>query len=356
MSLSRLSRIQQYLSEQGIGAFLVSSLLNVRYLSGYTGSSARLLITPNDAYIITDSRYEMQVCIECTDYTLVLINGQWEATAVTLIRDLNPGIAAFEGDALNYFEWRSISSALLDTKLLPADNYITRMRLIKDDDEIDLIRKAAQIVDAAYNRITSFIKEGITERELSAEIDCELRRNGAIKEGADTIAISGPRSALIHGKATDRVITNGDLVLMDFSANYEGYHSDITRTVVIGQSDSRQEEVYNIVLEAQKLAISLIKPGVAGYDIDAAARKYITERGYGEYFSHGLGHGLGLHIHDSPAFSRYSTLILEKGIAATVEPGIYIPEWGGIRLEDDILVTDSGCEVLTAAPKSIKFD
>ena len=354
MTDSRLGSIQQHLSEQGVGAFLVTNLLNVRYLSGYTGSSARLLITPDEAYIITDSRYEIQVCIECANYTLALIDGQWEATAVTLIRGINPDIAIFEGDSLNYFEWCSITSALPDTKLLPADNHISKMRLIKDANEIILTRKAAQIVDATYDRIVSFIREGITERDLSAEIDCELRRNGALKEGADTIAISGPRSALIHGKASDRVIGKGDLVLMDFSANYDGYHSDITRTVLLGEPNSRQEEIYNIVLESQRLAISMIKPGVAGYDIDAAAREYITDHGFGPYFSHGLGHGLGLHIHDSPAFSRYSTLILEAGMVATVEPGIYIPEWGGIRLEDDILVTDSGCEILTAATKSIR--
>ncbi|MHB1457275.1 MAG: M24 family metallopeptidase [Armatimonadota bacterium] len=355
MTLSRLVRVKKYLLEQKIDAILVSNLLNVRYLSGYTGSSARLLITPDDAYIITDSRYEMQVCIECADYTLVLIDGQWETTAVALIKDLSLKIVVFEGDSLSYSEWYSISSALQDTKVLPADNYIAKMRLVKDDDEINLIRKAAHIVDATYAEITSFICDGITEQELSVEIDCELRRNGAVKEGADTIAISGPRSALIHGKATDRIIRKGDLVLMDFSANYEGYHSDITRTVLIGEPDSRQEEIYSIVLEAQKLAINMIKPGIAGYDVDAAARDYIIEHGYGDYFSHGLGHGLGLHIHDSPAFSRYSKLILEKGIVATVEPGIYIPEWGGIRLEDDILVTDSGCEILTAAPKSIRL-
>lgn len=355
MTACRLGRVQQYLAEQGIGALLVSNLLNVRYLSGYTGSSARLLITPDESYIITDSRYEIQICIECQNYSLVLIDGQWEASAIALFRELNPRIAVFEGDALNYLEWQSISSALPDTKLLTADNHIARMRLIKDAGEINLIRKAAQIVDTVYDNIVSFIKAGITEKELSAEIDCELRKNGAEKEGADTIAISGPRSALIHGKATDRVISDGEIVLMDFSANYDGYHSDITRTVVVGKPDFHQEDLYRIVLEAQSIAIDMIKPGVAGYDVDAAARKYISDNGYGEFFSHGLGHGLGLHIHDSPAFSKYSTLILEKGITATVEPGIYIPEWGGIRIEDDILVTDSGCEILTAAPKSIRL-
>lgn len=356
MANCRLNEIQRHLSESGIEAFLVSDLLNVRYLSGYTGSSARLLITPDDAYIITDSRYEMQTAIECADFTLVLIDGQWEATAVTLIKDIDPKTAVFEGNALNYLEWYSITSALPDTKLLPADNFIAQLRLIKSPDEIDLTRKAAKIVDATFMSIIPFIKEGITERDLSVEIDCELRRNGAFKEGADTIAISGPRSALIHGKASDRVICKGDLVLMDFSANYDGYHSDITRTIVAGEPDSKQVEIYNIVLEAQRLAIDMIKPGVAGYDVDAVAREYIASKGYGEYFCHGLGHGLGLHIHDSPAFSRYSKLILEEGMIATVEPGIYICEWGGIRLEDDILVTESGCEILTSAPKSIRLN
>lgn len=351
-SYPRIDKLRNHLSKTNIDAIIVTNPLNVRYLSGYTGSSGRLVISEDDLYIISDSRYELQCAVESPHFKLALMSSQWEASAVEIIHRLKPSTVSFEADSITFEEWNHLSQALTDIQLIPADNYISSMRLIKDEDEISLMRKAVNIADMAFSNILNFLSNDITEKELTAEIDCELRRCGADRESFDTITISGIRTAFIHGQATDKRIQTGDLVLMDFGARYQGYNSDITRTVVIGEPTKEQIDIYDIVLQAQMLAIEAIKPGVSGCDIDAIARNFISDKGYGDFFGHGLGHGLGLHIHDSQAFSKFSALILEPGIIATVEPGIYIPNWGGIRIEDNILVTESGYEILTQSPKS----
>ena len=191
----------------------------------------------------------------------------------------------------------------------------------------------------------------MTERAIALEIDCFMRRNGAEESAFETLVAEGERAALPHAKPTDRPIREGEFVLMDFGARVDGYHSDITRTLLLGTPDDRRQQVYDIVLEAQRRAIEAIRPGRQGSQVDAVARSYITEQGYGEYFGHGLGHGLGLEVHDGRILTKTSEIVLRPGMIVTVEPGIYIPGWGGVRIEDDVLVTESGCEVLTSAPR-----
>ncbi|MHB0998042.1 MAG: M24 family metallopeptidase [Armatimonadota bacterium] len=351
LKASRQKRLWDSISDYNLDAVIITDLLNVRYISGYTGSFAKLFVNDKDYYILTDARYTEQVKIECPEYEHILLESEWVPYAIDMMRKTGAVRVGFEGFAVNYNEWNMIHSALPEVDLIPIGNPVGDLRQIKDNYEIAIIRKAAQIVDAAYLSILDIIQPGITEAQLTSEIDCALRRAGANKEGFDTIVVSGPRSALIHGKCTDRIIDRGDLVLMDFGANYQGYNSDITRTVVCGEPDVKQVDIFNIVLDAQSKAIDAIRPGVTGKDIDTVAREYITDKGFGSYFCHGLGHGLGLEVHDGRAFSKLSDIILEEGFVATVEPGIYLPGWGGIRIEDDILVTDSGCEILTFAPK-----
>ena len=351
--LSRVERLRGEMTARGLDAFLVTDLLNVRYLSGFTGSYAFALITADDAILLTDFRYAEQSAEECPGLYLELVESHWVPGAVRAVERAAVKSIAFESHALSYHHWNELSAAIPDVRLVPEENLVGRLRHVKEAAEVDLIREAVRIADLAYEHIAGFLKPGLSEREVAIELDHFMRVNGADKEGFDTIVASGPRSALPHGKSSDRVIAEGDLVVLDFGAACKGYHSDITRTIMLGAPDEKQSVVYDIVLDAQAKAIAAIGPGLAGGDIDSVAREHIAEQGYGEYFGHGLGHGLGLDVHDGSILGRGSEIMLEAGMVVTVEPGIYIPGWGGVRIEDDVVVTDSGCTVVTESPKML---
>jgi len=350
---SRLDRLRGEMASRNLDAFLVTDLLNVRYLSGFTGSYAFALITRDDAVLLTDFRYAEQSAEECPGLYLELVESHWVPGAQRAVERAGVKSVGFESHSLSYHHWSELSAAIPDIRLVPEEDLVGRLRLVKDEAETALIREAVRIADLAYAHIAKFIKPGLTERDVAAELDFFMRRNGADKEGFDTIVASGPRSALPHGKSSDRMISKGELIVLDFGAAFQGYHSDITRTFVLGPPDDRQDEIYGIVLEAQSKAISALRPGLLGGDVDSVAREYIAERGFGEHFGHGLGHGLGLDVHDGRVLARASEIMLEAGMVVTVEPGIYIPGWGGIRIEDDVLVTDSGAEVLTQSPRRL---
>ena len=341
---------------QELDGFLVTDLLNIRYISGFTGSYAVALIIHNSAFLLTDSRYAQQASEESPDFTLELIERGWTGPAKALIERLDLCRVGFEGHSLNHRDWRELSSGLPSRELVDAEDPIGRLRMVKDESELAAIREGVRIADLAYEHISRFIEPGMAERGVTVEFDCFMRKAGAEKEAFDTLVASGPRSALPHGKPTDRKIAEGELVLLDFGARWHGYHSDITRTVVLGKADSKQQEIYDIVLEAQAAGIHAIKSGIAGGEVDAIARKVIEEKDYGQYFGHGLGHGLGLDVHDGRILGKNSEIILEAGMVVTVEPGIYIPGWGGIRIEDDVLVTGSGSEVLTTSPRALSLE
>jgi Xaa-Pro aminopeptidase len=270
-----------------------------------------------------------------------------------LFQRLGSGVIGFEESAITYAEWRELDEALDGPELIPVENLIAKFRMIKSADEVAAIRKAARIADDAFAHISGMIRPGMTEREIALEIDCFVRRNGAEEVAFETLVAEGERSALPHAKPTDRQIREQEFVVLDFGARVDGYHSDITRTLLFGAPDERRQRVYDIVLEAQRRAIAAIKPGLQGSQVDAVARDYIAEQGYGEYFGHGLGHGLGLEIHDGRILTKKSEIVLRPGMIMTVEPGIYIPGWGGVRIEDDVLVTQRGSEVLTHSPRSL---
>ena len=230
---------------------------------------------------------------------------------------------------------------------------IEKLRMIKTDDEIRTIRRAAEIADEAFSHILTFIKPGVTELEVSNELEFFMRRLGASESSFDTIVASGKRSALPHGVATGKTIENGDMVTLDFGALYDGYVSDITRTVAVGEPTEELKKIYHIVLEAQMRACSALKPGMTGKEADAVARDYIKDHGYGEAFGHSTGHGIGLEVHEGPGLSFRSDTVLKPGMVVTVEPGIYVPGLGGVRIEDDVLITEDGCELLTSSPKEL---
>ncbi len=254
--------------------------------------------------------------------------------------------------SLSYGTYAELAQELPGVTLKPGKDLIGELRMVKDAGELERIRAAAAVTDACYSFVLGILRPGITEREVAVEIECFFRRNGAERESFETIVASGSLAASPHASATEKPIEAGDLVLMDFGAIWHGYAADITRTVAVGRADDRQREAYAAVLQAQEAAIQAIRPGVKGRDVDQVARDVVADRGFGDVcYAHGLGHSLGKHVHDGPALSRTSEVVLAPGMVITVEPGIYDPEWGGIRIEDDVLVTDTGCELLTHSAK-----
>ena len=352
----RVGKLREKLSQYELENLLVTDILNVRYLSGFTGSYAALLVTEEDVFLLTDFRYVEQVKQECPGVTLEIVERSWLPGVHQLAERMHIRSIGFEANALDYADWQTLSGSLPFTQLVPvSENPISELRMVKDAGELESIREAVRIADRTYEHVSGIIRPGISERDIAIAIECFMRKSGAEKEGFGTIVAAGARSALPHGKPTDARIREGEIVLMDFGCVWNGYHSDITRTNVIGLPDARQEEIYGIVLEAQSKAMQAIRPGILGRDIHAVAADYIASKGYGERFGHGLGHGLGLDIHDAKILSSQSNIALERNMVVTVEPGIYIPGWGGIRIEDDIVVTETGAEILTKSPRSLSL-
>lgn len=349
----RLAMLRDEMASRDLDAFLVTERLNVRYLSGFTGSYAVLVVLCDAAFLLTDSRYVEQATGETYGCTVEQIDLGFVPGVVDLFQRLGSAVIGFEESAMTYAEWRELDEAIGGVELIPVENLIAKFRMIKDDDEVSSIRKAAQLADEAFAHVSKIIRPGITEREVALEIDLFMRRNGAEEAAFETLVAEGERSALPHAKPTDRRIREGEFVVLDFGARVDGYHSDITRTLLSGAADEKRRQVYETVLEAQRRAISAVRPGLQGSQVDSVARDYIAEKGYGEYFGHGLGHGLGLEIHDGRILTKNSEIILRPGMVVTVEPGIYIPGWGGVRIEDDVLITSEGCEVLTCSPRAL---
>ena len=336
---------------KGIQSMLVTEIENVRYLTGFTGSWGACLVTLDGALFITDGRYTLQAGREVQGID-VRIERQNESSELSGALKATSGVLGFEADHVSVSRCKKLQEAA-GRDMEPTSGLVENLRRVKDSGEVALIEEAVHVVDATFGAIVPLIRAGTTERELAIEIDFTMRRFGADKEGFDTIAASGPNSAFPHHHPTNRAIQPGDFLKMDFGALRKSYNSDITRTVSVGQPSARQREIYSIVLDAQMKAIAAIRPGVKGKEIDAIAREVITAAGYGDCFNHGLGHSLGRTVHDGPGFSRTVEAELVPGMVLTVEPGIYIEGFGGVRIEDDIVVTEEGCSVLTGSSKEL---
>ena len=345
-----LQRIDTLFKSTGLrGAVLISGFANIFYYSGFTSEDAFLLITAEERYIITDSRYFIQAKLECPDFELIDIKKGWEYVfSLTQSEQIY-----FEEDSLNYGTYLKLSEKAQGKEFVPAQTRINLPRQRKDKRELEIIKEAEKIGDDAFSYVLNKIHPGIREKELAFELEMHMKKSGASGLAFDTIIASGVRSAMPHGAASDKEIKNGDLVTLDFGCRYKGYCSDMTRTVVIGKPEPKQREVYDIVLKAQTEAIKAIKLGVSCADIDKVARDIITEAGYGDNFGHSLGHSVGAEIHEMPVFSPKSTDILHNGNVLSVEPGIYIDGWGGVRIEDLMAVFDGEIINLTASPKEL---
>ena len=347
---ARIARLRALLSENLVDALLVTKEENVHYFSGFRGDSTALLVTPERLLLVTDSRYTEQAAVQAALYEVVEQRDGVYQKVAELAADVGVVSLAFEGGVLVYNHVVKLRGFLGDIPLDTPLN-LDSLRQVKDGDEIALIRRACKIADAGFAHIIAYIEPGMTELEVAAELEHYMRTLGSERPAFQTIIASGVRGSLPHGVASDKVIARGELVTMDFGAVCAGYHSDITRTICVGRADARQSELYDAVLTAQQRALAALRPGVTGIEVDRVARDYLAEHNLNQYFGHGLGHSLGLEIHEEPRLSKAGKDVLQPNMLITDEPGVYIPSWGGIRIEDTVLITVDGAEPLTRAPK-----
>lgn len=348
----KLTKLRELLKEQELDALLVTNEFNRRYMTGFTGTAGLALISADDAVFITDFRYTEQAEKEIEGFRIVQHTKTIIEEVATQVENMGLQTIGFEKDDLTFGVYE-LYNAQVKATLKPVSGLVEKLRMVKTEDELVILRQAAKIADNAFTHICTFIKPGVTELEVSNELEFAMRKQGATSSSFSIIVASGLRGALPHGVATDKVIESGDLVTLDFGALYEGYISDITRTVAVGEPSDKLKEIYEVTRVAQELAVEKIKPGMTGIEADAIARDYITSKGYGEAFGHSTGHGIGLEVHEGPGLSFRSETVLVPNMTVTVEPGIYLPGIGGVRIEDDIIMTEDGNVRLTHSPKEL---
>ncbi len=350
----KLQQLRKEMEQQNIEALLITSEFNLRYITEFTGSAGLALVTQEKAYFVTDFRYTEQASAQVKEFEVVQAKTNLLEEVAEITKSLALKSVSFEQDYVTFASYTQYTEKL-DAELKPASGLIEKIRMFKSAEEVEVLKAAAKIADDAFEYICTFIKPGMKEVEVSNELEFFMRKQGATSSSFDIIVASGNRSALPHGVASDKKIEEGDMVTLDFGALYNGYISDITRTIAVGEPSEKMKEVYQIVLDSQVLALEKIKPGMTGIEADAIARDYIKSKGYGEAFGHSTGHGIGLEVHEAPGLSSKSQTVLEPGMAVTVEPGIYLPGIGGVRIEDDILITESGNERLTHSTKELRI-
>lgn len=341
-----------------IDALLLTGTPNMRYAAGFTGEGY-VYLSGGRRIVVTDARYTAAACEECADCEVV----EWKkdgyyATLTALLQEDSVKRLGFEDSAMTVAFYNKINclfaeKGLRDVIFVPVQDKVDFYRAVKTEEEQKRIRRAEAIGDTAFSQIVEQLRPGMTEKQVAALLEFYMKEAGADGLSFDTIAASGHHSAMPHAIPTDKKLEEGEFLTMDFGCRYQGYCSDMTRTVVIGKADEKQKEVYEIVLRAQQTALAGIRPGMTGKEADTLARDVIEEAGYGKYFTHSLGHSLGLEIHESPNFSSREERLIEPGMVITVEPGIYIEGFGGVRIEDVVIITEDGCENITHSPKQL---
>jgi len=375
----RRDQLARALADEGLDAFLISGPVNVSYLTGFSGDSSHLVVCRDRAVLVSDSRYTAQIAEECPGLeTHIRPTAQKVLAAVAdTLAKLGHRRVGFESGALTVAEWEALGQLAPAIDWKGGADRVERLRIVKDETELRQIKEAIAIAERAYTVFCALLRPEDTEAELCDALEAYVRRAGGKGSSFPPIVAVGPRAALPHAPPTGRRVGEGELLLVDWGASGPFYKSDLTRvlntrrtaafagplTLPSPPSDGgegrvrgngggpRLEEVHAVVLRAQQKAIAAVRPGVKGEEVDAAARSTIAEAGYGDYFGHGLGHGIGLEVHEAPAVRPHSQTILQPGMVFTIEPGIYLPGWGGVRIEDDVLVTPDGCEVLTHLPR-----
>ncbi|WP_025026212.1 M24 family metallopeptidase [Caldalkalibacillus mannanilyticus] len=349
----RIEKLKGLFDQYQIDALLVTSDSNRRYMTGFTGTAGVALITMTESVFITDFRYVEQATNQIDGYTIVKHDGPISETIAAELKRLNIARLGFEQDHVPYSAFRVYKERFTDSELVPISGAVEPLRMVKEEEELQLIRQAVRIVDETYEHILKFIKVGMREWDVAMELEFYMRKLGATSSSFSIIVASGVRSALPHGVASEKVIEQGDFVTLDFGALYQGYCSDMTRTFAMGEPCDKLKEIYDVCLQAQLIGVQQMRAGMTGKEADALCRDYISAKGYGEYFGHSTGHAIGLEVHETPGLSVKVDRKLEPGMVVTVEPGIYLPGIGGVRIEDDIVITEDGNEILTQSPKEL---
>ncbi|HEU5410685.1 MAG TPA: Xaa-Pro peptidase family protein [Candidatus Acidoferrales bacterium] len=351
---ARLSFLQQQMQAERLDAFLVSHLPNVFYLSGFSGSSAILVVAQENAFLFTDSRYTSQAAEEVKNARVRIVRGSLLKAAGEHLARLHARRVGFEASRLSVLQKNALDKAAgAKIRWFPWDGKIESARAIKDSGELAAMREAADIACSSWQEILPLVKPAVLEIELAAELEFRMRRRGSTGPAFDTIIASGPRAALPHAHASRRPIAKNELVVFDLGAILRGYSSDLTRTVFVGRANAEIRRRYSAVLQAQGAARDAIRPGVSAHKVDAAARQVLREAGLDKHFIHSTGHGLGLEVHEMPRLGRGEKTVLQAGMVVTVEPGVYIAGEGGIRIEDDALITQSGAHFITSASREL---
>lgn len=348
---NRKGLLRKRMGQENLDGFIVTYPPNLRYLIGYTGDNGLLLFTHRRTIFFTDFRYKEQIKREVKGCRIRIAKKRlFDELAEYNLKGIKR--LGFESQYISVNTYKRLTKKLKGIKLIPCKDITGELRMVKDEEELLKIRRAARITDSVFKEILSLIKIGVREKDLSLEMEYRLKKKG---EGIPfpLIVASGPNSALPHAQPTNRRFRNHDFITLDFGTVYKGYASDFTRTIVLGKATPKQREIYSIVSEAQRRAIEGIRPGIKATVVDALARDYIKAKGYGEYFGHGLGHGVGLVVHEGPLLSGMSRDTLKKNMVATVEPGIYIPKFGGVRIEDLVRVDSKGPELLTKSTRKL---
>ncbi len=352
---ARLTALRAALAAEKCDALVVSNLVNVRYLCGFTGSSGMVVATKQDAYFITDFRYQQQAQQQVApEYSPVIATrGLWQETAKILKK--NNTKIGFESEHTSVATWQENQKLFAPAELVSTFHLVEKLRLQKDADEMEIMRRATRVADDAMEFVLGVLRPGLSEKEVADELLNQIKLRGASGPSFDFIVASGVRGALPHGVASEKIIEKGDMVTIDMGAIVDGYCSDMTRTVCIGKPTREQQKIYEIVWRAQTEAADKMRAGQICKAADQVARDIISGAGYGAFFGHGLGHGVGLQIHEAPRVSHLGKGKLQVGNVVSCEPGIYIPDWGGVRIEDLLLIEKDGAEILNKAPKPRKI-
>lgn len=352
----RLDRLVTQLPERELDALLISAPENRRYISGFTGSAGYLLIAPDRAVLVTDSRYMEQATKQAPDFQVMQVRGGWD-WLLELLKETGIKRVGFESRDMTVATYNALVDALKeedtlgDVSLIATSDIAEEHRAYKDQEELAMLQKAIDASDAAMQAVCPTIQEGMTEKEVAWRMEVAMRDFGADGISFDTIVAAGPNGAMAHHRPSDQPIRSGEPIVIDMGAQVGGYCSDITRTVVVGEPDDTFRKIYDIVLGAQLTAINIVRAGMTGGECDELSRTVITEAGYGDNFGHSLGHGVGLAVHENPRVGPKSTDKLHRNMVFTVEPGIYITGWGGVRIEDIVVLEEDGAKVLSKASK-----
>lgn len=352
---SRRARLRRLLKKEGVDAMLVTSFVNVTYLTGFTGDDSYLLVTLDGATLVTDMRYDEQLDDECPELPRI-VRGPGQPmlpTVADAVREEGVERLGVEAGSMTVGLHESLCEKLDTVTTVPVGGAVEQLRVVKDKQEIEETRVAGQQARRAFEVVRAGLTPDLTEKQVAADLEHQARRFGATGLSFPPIVAVGPRSALPHARPTEKRIGESDFTLIDWGANAGQYVSDLTRMAVTGKVSAKFKKLYELVLAAQVAAIEAIAPGKKCSEVDKVARDIISKAGHGKRFGHGLGHGTGLEIHEAPRLARNDNTLLKPGMIVTVEPGVYFPGWGGIRIEDDVLVTSSGFEVLTDVPKQL---